>query len=66
MQDDNFLDVIMLATMRIPHRYATMEKKLIQLTKEQMAWLRKESKRTGTPVNILIRQMVSEKIEVRH
>lgn len=43
---------------------ASMEKKLIQLTKEQMAWLRKEAKRTGTPINVLIRQMVSEKIKI--
>jgi hypothetical protein len=42
-----------------------MEKKLIQLTKEQMAWLRKESKRSKTPINVLIRQLVSEKIETR-
>ena len=42
-----------------------MEKKLIQLTKDQLYWLRKEAKRTGTPINVLIRQLVSEKIEAR-
>lgn len=42
-----------------------MEKKLIQLTKEQMAWLRKEAKRSGTPINVLIRQLISDRIEVR-
>ena len=43
-----------------------MEKKLIQLTKEQMAWLRKETKRSGTPINVLIRQLITEKMETRY
>lgn len=42
-----------------------MEKKLIQLTKEQMAWLRKEVKTTKTPVNVLIRQIISERMKLR-
>ena len=42
-----------------------MEKKLILLTKEQMAWLRKEAKKSGTPISVLIRQIITERIEVR-
>ena len=42
-----------------------MDKKLIQLTPQQMRWLKAESKRTGTPINVLIRQMVSEKMEAK-
>jgi hypothetical protein len=37
-----------------------MDKKLIQLMPDQMKWLRSQAAATGTPINVLIRQLIAE------
>jgi len=40
----------------------SLVKKLTQFTPTQLTWLKRQCRRTGTPVNILLRQMVDREM----